>query len=99
MSTSYVFIAFLSLLILSSRMDVTMARRDIPSSVPSTMISRDYGTLKHGLNNKKHHVFSSKEIRNCKPKGLRRASAPSRYVNMHPLGTSGCFTGRHGKKN
>ncbi|GAA0172236.1 hypothetical protein LIER_26095 [Lithospermum erythrorhizon] len=98
MSTSYVLIALLSLLILSSQIDSTMAKRKFPSSAPSTMISKDYGTLKPDLSNKKHHVLSDKDIKNCKPKGVRHTSAPSRFVNMHPFSSLGCSTGRNEQK-
>ncbi|GAA0156207.1 hypothetical protein LIER_13752 [Lithospermum erythrorhizon] len=96
--STYVSIAFFSVLILFSQIDSIVTMRNFPSSVPSTMISKDYGTLKPVMINKKHHVFSGKEVKNCKPKGVRHASAPSRFANVHPLSYSGCFTGKHGKK-
>lgn len=33
------------------------------------------------------HGFGSKGLESCLPKGFRRASAPSRYVNYHTLGS------------
>lgn len=49
-----------------------------------------------------HHnkgpFFHGKEVRGCLPKGFKHASAPSRYVNYHILGSIGCPQGKSFKK-
>lgn len=91
-------IVFLCLLLMfSSSWDVAMGGRYIPSSVPSTMrpASADYVKMNpQALLNHKHKVSHEKEVKGCMPKGLRRSSAPSRYVNYQPLGSS-CATEAH----
>ncbi|KAI3421682.1 uncharacterized protein J3R85_012043 [Psidium guajava] len=63
------------------------------SSVPSTMIplfpdSREQVTMRGPFHRKGAHVFGGKQLTNCMPKGSRHSSAPSRFVNYEPLGSS-----------
>ncbi|KAJ7975033.1 Maintenance of mitochondrial morphology protein like, partial [Quillaja saponaria] len=37
---------------------------------------------------------TGRDVENCLPKGYRRSSAPSRYVNYQPLGSTICSTPR-----
>ncbi|KAL3518420.1 hypothetical protein ACH5RR_021009 [Cinchona calisaya] len=70
--------------------------RNFPYSGPSTTI---YGETKSGdgyvTANPPHGkgLPFGREVRNCKPKGFRRSSGPSRYVNYQPFGSSPCLTG------
>ncbi|KAE8711416.1 ATPase, AAA-type, CDC48 protein [Hibiscus syriacus] len=82
--------------------DVAIAARNIPSSVPSTMMptSVDYvKTNPRVLVHSKHEVFNKKELfKGCMPKGAKHSSAPSRYVNYRTLGSS-CATNKpHSQK-
>ncbi|KAB1206102.1 hypothetical protein CJ030_MR7G011655 [Morella rubra] len=80
-----------------------MAARQIPSSAPSTIVRPLAVSEAQGLEtmnlphfNHKHPVFRAREVKNCLPKGHRRSSAPSRYVNYHSLVSPGCSsTGGH----
>ncbi|KAI6669417.1 hypothetical protein NL676_004302 [Syzygium grande] len=92
MSTSS---AVLVLLLLASAGFTAMAARGgaMLTSVPSTMIplfpdSQGYKTMKHPFYHKGTRAFGGKQLRNCMPKGFRHSSAPSRYVNYEPLGSS-----------
>ncbi|KAF8033237.1 hypothetical protein BT93_D1985 [Corymbia citriodora subsp. variegata] len=63
------------------------------SSVPSTMIplfpaSQEYATMKRPFHRRGTHGFGAKQLRNCMPKGAQHSSAPSRFVNFEPLGSS-----------
>ncbi|CAH9072869.1 unnamed protein product [Cuscuta europaea] len=49
------------------------------------------GPLKQG----RMPAFHGKEIKDCLPKGFRHASAPSRYVNYHILGSFRCSDPPH----
>lgn len=79
---------FYVLLLLSSLESYSMAGRIIPSSVPSTMrpLSEDYVKMKPIAINKGKAIFHGKDLKDCMPKGYRHASAPSRFVNLYPLG-------------
>ncbi|KAB2028604.1 hypothetical protein ERO13_D05G106401v2 [Gossypium hirsutum] len=98
MSATKCCIVFICLLLMfSSSWDVAMGGRYIPSSVPSTMrpASVDYVKMNpQVLPNHKHKVSHEKEVKSCMPKGFRRSSAPSRYVNYQTLGSS-CATKAH----
>ncbi|GKV01263.1 hypothetical protein SLEP1_g13828 [Rubroshorea leprosula] len=80
---------FFLVLMFSSSLPVSMAIRDIPSSVPSTMrpASVDYMKMDNDEVTQGHQVFHDREVKGCLPKGYRRSSAPSRYVNYQPLGS------------
>ncbi|GKV08353.1 hypothetical protein SLE2022_197780 [Rubroshorea leprosula] len=79
---------FFLVLLLSSSLHVSMAIRDIPSSVPSTMrpASVDYVKMNTEVTHR-HQVFRDREVEGCLPKGYKHSSAPSRYVNYQPLGS------------
>ncbi|CAH9138211.1 unnamed protein product [Cuscuta epithymum] len=49
------------------------------------------GPLKRG----RMPAFHGKEIKDCLPKGFKHASAPSRYVNYHILGSFRCSDPPH----
>ncbi|KAK3408715.1 hypothetical protein EUGRSUZ_J00896 [Eucalyptus grandis] len=87
--------AVLILLLLGSAAGFTAAARGgaMLSSVPSTMIplfpdSQEYATMKRPFLRKETRAFGAKQLRNCMPKGSPHTSAPSRYVNYEPLGSS-----------
>ncbi|WVY95637.1 hypothetical protein V8G54_027788 [Vigna mungo] len=40
-------------------------------------------------------VFKGGSVEACLPKGFRRSSAPSRYINYQPLGTTSCINLRN----
>ncbi|KAA0035234.1 hypothetical protein E5676_scaffold173G00130 [Cucumis melo var. makuwa] len=74
-----------------------MCARCVPPSAPSTIVrplaatpdnAEDYETVKPQLINRKRLVFGGNEVKSCLPKGFRRSSAPSRFVNYHTSG--GC---------
>lgn len=88
----YFFIYFLFLLLSSPIL--SMGARCVPPSAPSTIVTplatpdaEDYETVKPQLN-RKRLVFGGNEVKSCLPKGFRRSSAPSRFVNYHTSG--GC---------
>lgn len=58
---------------------------------------QNYVTLKP---ERVHGEFRKPEVNSCLPKGFRRSSAPSRYVNYHTLGSSstGCSPGERMSK-
>lgn len=82
-------------------------RRAIPSSGPSTMMpilaseARESATMKMKPRlNKEGKIFHGKEVKACMPKGRRRSSAPSRFVNFHTFDDLlGCETGRRQFRN
>lgn len=103
MSTTFHMLVLCLLLLLSS-IDTNMAARNIPSSAPSTIVrpltvseAQDYVSLKPMFNHK-HRVFRGTEVKNCLPKGFRHSSAPSRFVNFHTLGSTGCFSTKRPRK-
>lgn len=65
---------------------------------PSTSTSMVDGTSHVLMKHNKGPIFHGKEVRNCLPKGFKHASAPSRYVNYHILGSIGCSQGKSYKK-
>ncbi|KAE8646888.1 hypothetical protein Csa_020968, partial [Cucumis sativus] len=100
----YFFIYLLFLLLLSSPTQ-SMCARCVPPSAPSTIVrplatpdnAEAYETVKPQLINRKRLVFGGNEVKSCLPKGFRRSSAPSRFVNYHTSG--GCSpTTDHSKK-
>ncbi|KAM1040450.1 hypothetical protein TB2_029289 [Malus domestica] len=105
MSTSILCIALLlHSLLLFSYFDISMAARNIPSSAPSTIVrplvtegGDRYVSMKPRDLNPKEQVFHGREVKGCLPKGFRHASAPSRFVNYHALG-SGCSSAKSSKK-
>ncbi|CAK7332241.1 unnamed protein product [Dovyalis caffra] len=93
MSTAMFYILFISFLLSSNSLGITMAGRDIPmrpSSVPSTMMApldsqgEGYVKMKPHLNHKRP-FFGARDVRGCLPKGYRHSSAPSRFVNNLPI--------------
>lgn len=66
-------------------------------SAPSTSLPlltqhhKDFVKMKPRLD-RKQHVFHGKQFKNCKPKGFRHSSAPSRFINYRPLVSPGCST-------
>lgn len=84
-------------MLLTSNFQGSSGARTIPSSVPSTMrpASEDYVKMKPVSSNI-HGIFHGKEVKDCLPKGFRRASAPSRFVNSQTLG--GCSNNPRSKK-
>lgn len=47
-----------------------------------------YINLKPEKGNGEGRVFQAGNVEDCLPKGFRRSSAPSRYINYQPLGNS-----------
>ncbi|KAG2674023.1 hypothetical protein I3843_13G103000 [Carya illinoinensis] len=94
MTTFYVLV-FCDLLLVLSSLHTNMAARQIPSSAPSTIVrpfvseAHKYVSIKPRFHHK-HRVFRGKGLKNCLPKGFRHSSAPSRFVNYHPLVSPGC---------
>ncbi|KAF5744738.1 hypothetical protein HS088_TW07G00317 [Tripterygium wilfordii] len=93
---------YVFLLLLQCASDMTAAARSIPSSVPSTIRttlgseSGKYVKMKPHLDHRQP-VFQARDAKSCLPKGFRRTSAPSRYVNYEPLGVVSC-SDMHPKK-
>ncbi|KAH6821752.1 hypothetical protein C2S53_014641 [Perilla frutescens var. hirtella] len=80
--------AALILLLLSSP---TVARHyPAVESAPSTALASRNGAyaVMTPLMNHNQGTFHRHEVKNCMPKGSRRSSAPSRYVNYHTFGSS-----------
>lgn len=101
MSTSFLCSLLLYLILLSS-ISITVVGRDISIRVsaansPSVSGSQGYVKLKPELHNARP-VFGGREVKSCLPKGLRHSSAPSHYVNYHPLGSAGCSSSRRHPK-
>ncbi|KAL4358615.1 hypothetical protein AHAS_Ahas09G0304400 [Arachis hypogaea] len=48
---------------------------------------------------KKGHDEFTNTIEACLPKGVKRTSAPSRYINYQPLGSSSCSNNNNNNKN
>ncbi|KAG5578210.1 hypothetical protein H5410_058344 [Solanum commersonii] len=69
-----------------------------PSSSTSMLDGTSNVLMKPQRNHNKGPIFHGKEVRDCLPKGFRHASAPSRYVNYHILGSIGCSQGKNIKK-
>ena len=92
MSTNIIYIVFLVLVLLFSP---AMSRHlPILQSAPSTALpveARDEITTP--FRNHRQQAFHREAIKNCMPKGSRRSSAPSRYVNYHILGSSSNCSG------
>ncbi|PIN03548.1 hypothetical protein CDL12_23919 [Handroanthus impetiginosus] len=86
-------------LLLFNPIHQAMARHyPILPSAPSTALpiaskAGDYVTMTPYLNHKQR-VFHRQEVKNCMPKGLRRSSTPSRYVNYHTVGLR-CLPGKN----
>ncbi|KAL1558504.1 hypothetical protein AAHA92_08959 [Salvia divinorum] len=89
---SIIYMAFLLLVLVSSP---AMSRHlPILQSAPSTALpaaARDEITTP--FRNHRQRAFHGQEIKNCMPKGSRRSSAPSRFVNYHTLGSSSNCSG------
>ncbi|CAN4119269.1 unnamed protein product [Withania somnifera] len=101
-TTTLSFLVLFYLILLSCLMNnVTSIRKlsststSIEPSGSSSMVDGTYVLMKPERNHNKGPIFHGKEVRNCLPKGFRHASAPSRYVNYHILGSIGCSS--HGK--
>lgn len=67
---------------------VAAARRLLGSNSPN------YASLKPKISS--HGGFDKRGVVNaCLPKGIRHSSAPSRYINYHPLGSTMCSPANH----
>ncbi|KAI4304693.1 hypothetical protein MLD38_040168 [Melastoma candidum] len=100
MPKSSLFSAILLLLLSSSPQRAVLAARGGPVSysVPSTArppvdlhthnSSPGFVTMDPSADNKRGRSFGGREVKNCLPKGFRHTSAPSRFVNYEPLGSS-----------
>ncbi|KAL7148573.1 hypothetical protein ABFS83_06G187800 [Erythranthe nasuta] len=51
--------------------------------------TEDYTTFKPKITKEKHG-FGGKQVEGCLPRGRRHSSAPSRYINDQPLGSTLC---------
>ncbi|KAL8538658.1 hypothetical protein ACS0TY_000609 [Phlomoides rotata] len=69
-------------------MGATFASRPLGSK------SEDYTTFTPKIITKKHR-FRGEEVEGCLPKGRRHSSAPSRYINDQPLGSTVCSSMDH----
>lgn len=85
MSRPTLFFIFVLLLLLSS-VEATSGSRPIGAK------PEDYTTFKPKIVKGKH---GKEEVEGCLPKGGRRSSAPSRYINYQPLGSTICSTSVH----
>ncbi|KAL3530528.1 hypothetical protein ACH5RR_009850 [Cinchona calisaya] len=106
MSTNVLCVAIIFVLLFLPHLNDATAR-NFPYSGPSTTLYAEtktgggggggYVTMKPPrLHHRKELPFGG-EIRNCMPKGFSHSSAPSRYVNLQPFGSSPCFTRKHSK--
>ncbi|KAJ8766073.1 hypothetical protein K2173_020589 [Erythroxylum novogranatense] len=57
----------------------------------------NYTTLKPETGHKRGW-FHGRDAENCLPKGFRRTSAPSRYINYEPDSSAMCGRGKHRKE-
>lgn len=99
-TTKFLFLITYLLISLIISLDIAMAGRIIPPSAPSTVTrplvqSEEENFMKPELEHKQK-VFHGKQVRNCLPKGVKRNSAPSRFVNYKALNSGDC-TGMHSK--
>ncbi|KAK9126644.1 hypothetical protein Scep_015490 [Stephania cephalantha] len=53
------------------------------SRVLTSKPPQDYAVLKNSSNRNQKGRYQGREIMNCMPKGARRSSAPSRFINRH----------------
>nr|DAD26786.1 TPA_asm: hypothetical protein HUJ06_028254 [Nelumbo nucifera] len=103
MSSRLPFLVLLFFLMLFSPLDITMAGRNSPSRVaqaarPLEPKSQDYTTLLKPRPHRERNVFRGREVKSCLPKGIRRSSAPSRYVNYQTFDATTCSLGRRHSK-
>ncbi|ESQ51277.1 hypothetical protein EUTSA_v10017662mg [Eutrema salsugineum] len=69
--------------------------RLIPSgSVPSTSMMMPLSVDETIKMNPRNHIFRGAEVKSCMPKGFRPRSAPSRFVNYHPLVSAKCSSSK-----
>ncbi|KAL3354645.1 hypothetical protein AABB24_019008, partial [Solanum stoloniferum] len=92
-----IFLACLNNVTSIRELSSTSARIE-PSSSTSMVDGTSNVLMKPQRNHNKGPIFHGKEVRDCLPKGFRHASAPSRYVNYHILGSIGCSQGKNIKK-
>ncbi|MCD7460303.1 hypothetical protein HAX54_043247 [Datura stramonium] len=99
-TTSLLFLklVFFYLILISCLNNITGIRE--LSSISTSIEPSTYNVMmkKPQRSHNKGPVFHGKEVRNCLPKGFRHASAPSRYVNYHILGSIECSQGQNFKK-
>lgn len=99
MSNTLLFMPFLCLLLLLS--PHVFAIRTLPifkvavATRPLGSKAQEYVTLKPKFLSPGQHGPQNGNVEGCLPKGFRRSSAPSRYVNYHVLGSTVCSTGKH----
>jgi hypothetical protein len=92
--------AFFYLVLLLSPPEMLMGTNSMAGVVAATRPletkSPNYETLKPKTKHGQQDQFHGGEVENCLPKGFHHNSAPSRYINYHPLGsTILCATSKH----
>lgn len=102
MSNTSLSLLSIYLLISLNCLGTTIGGRIIPPSAPSTvtrpLFSSEVETYVMPQLDHKQKVFQlGREVKGCLPKGSRHNSAPSRFVNFKPLGSSGCSKMHSGK--
>lgn len=105
-----ILVMYFLLSLLFCKFDFSLAGRTIPPSGPSTLVrplmtedNQEGVSMKlkphHQLRNNKQQVFHAREIKDCMPKGYKKGSAPSRFVNYHALDADcSSSTAIHSKK-
>ncbi|KAK4255135.1 hypothetical protein QN277_008170 [Acacia crassicarpa] len=99
-TTKFFFLVLYLIVSLIISSDIAMAGRTIPPSAPSTVtrplvLSETETYMKPELDHKQR-VFHGKQVKSCLPKGSKRNSAPSRFVNYKALNSGDC-SGVHSK--
>ncbi|CAL1387026.1 unnamed protein product [Linum trigynum] len=98
-ATNNAMLLFFFVLVLRTNVLVGAAGRPLAES-PGNKSSVTYAVFKPPADVGPTTMFhGGREVNGCLPKGFHRNSAPSRYINLEPLGTSSstimCDTGKH----
>ncbi|KAJ6892456.1 hypothetical protein NC651_025605 [Populus alba x Populus x berolinensis] len=99
-TTTLFFMAFFYLLLLLSPPEMSTGTSSMAGVVAATRPlatkSPNYETLKPKTKRGQRDQFHGGEVENCLPKGFHHNSAPSRYINYQPLGSTMCAASKHG---
>ncbi|KAK7272171.1 hypothetical protein RJT34_28608 [Clitoria ternatea] len=102
MSTTHFSLVAIYLLLSLNSFVTTMGGRIIPPSAPSTvtrpLVSSEVETYVKPQLDHKQKAFQAREVKGCLPKGSKRNSAPSRFVNFRTQGSGGCSRMHSDKK-
>jgi hypothetical protein len=82
------FMFLLLLLLLNPPPNITKGCNYAPFCVDATRPLEQNVPKYINLKPKKGRGFQGRNVEDCLPKGFRRSSAPSRYINYQPLGST-----------